>query len=52
MPCRPRKGHVFADHNAVVLAIHRETATLAVMFLGQLREISLHVDCLMACDDA
>jgi transcription antitermination factor NusG len=51
MRCRPRMG-VLSGMSAVVLAIHHETARIAVMFLGHLREISLHVDCLMACDDA
>jgi transcription antitermination factor NusG len=49
--CSPANG-IFRGHRATVLSVHHQTARIAVMFLGHLREISLHVDCLMACEDA
>jgi hypothetical protein len=51
MRCMPRMG-VLSGMPATVLSVHHQTARIAVMFLGHLREISLHVDCLMACEDA
>jgi transcriptional antiterminator RfaH len=49
-PCRPATG-IMAGIPGVVLNVQRETATVSLMFLGHLREISLPLDCLTNRDD-
>jgi transcriptional antiterminator RfaH len=50
MPCSPVLGPM-RGLPAVVLSLHRDTATIGLMFLGELRQISLNVDCLTARDE-
>jgi transcriptional antiterminator RfaH len=49
-PCTPLLGPM-AGLPAVVLHIHRDTATIGLMFLGQLQQISMNVDCLTGRDE-
>jgi transcription antitermination factor NusG len=49
-PCSPAVGP-FRDHPAVVIAVQRETATIAIMMLGHLRSVSVPLDCLKARDE-
>jgi transcriptional antiterminator RfaH len=49
-PCTPLLGPM-RGLPAVVLSIDHETATIGLMFLGQLRQISMNVDCLTARDE-
>ncbi len=50
MACKPAVGP-FRDHQAVVISVHREIATIAVMLFGHLRNVSLPLDCLKARDE-
>ncbi|HEY2418105.1 MAG TPA: transcription termination/antitermination NusG family protein, partial [Steroidobacteraceae bacterium] len=47
MACSPTTGP-FRDYPAVITSVTRETATLAIMMLGQLRNVSVPLDCLKA----
>jgi transcription antitermination factor NusG len=49
-PCRPATG-IMAGIPGVVLNVQRETATVSLMFLGHLREITLPLDCLTSRDE-
>ena len=44
--CSPANG-MFQGHRAVILAIHPPNATIGLMFLGQLRQIRMPIDCLV-----
>jgi hypothetical protein len=46
MACSLGKPHAMADLPAVVIAVQRETATIAIMMLGHLRSVSVPLDCL------
>jgi transcriptional antiterminator RfaH len=50
MACKPATGP-FQDHPAVVISVQRETATVAIMFLGHLRNVSVPLDCLKAREE-
>lgn len=41
----------FRSHPAVVLSVHRDQATVAIMMLGHLRNVSVNLDCLKARDE-
>lgn len=51
-PCSLRRGYAFEGLPAVVLEAADDRARIAVMFLGQLREISVDATCLVARDNA
>ena len=46
VPCSPAVG-VLRGHQAVVLAVNGDRARVGVIFLGQLREIWMPLDCLV-----
>jgi transcription antitermination factor NusG len=50
MACKPATGP-FQDHPAVVISVHRETATIACIMFGHLRNVSVPLDCLKARDE-
>jgi transcription antitermination factor NusG len=50
MPCSLATGP-FADHQAVVLSIGHDMATVAILMLGHLREVALQLDCLRPRDE-
>ena len=47
MPCCLRKGCAFEGLPAVITAIHINQASIAMMFLGQLRNLSVPIDALV-----
>jgi len=50
-PCSLRKGYALEGLPAVVLSVHRDQATVAIMMLGHLRNVSVNLDCLKARDE-
>jgi transcription antitermination factor NusG len=50
MPCRLATG-ALAGHQGVVTEVGADTARVALLMLGHLREISLPLDCLTSRDD-
>jgi hypothetical protein len=57
MPCSLRKGYAFEGLPAVVISLEADpryptaTATIAIMMLGHLRNVSVNLDCLKARDE-
>lgn len=52
MACSLRKGYAFEGLPAVVTAIEPgDVASVSIMFLGQLRNVSLPLDCLVGRDE-
>ena len=51
MPCRLAAGTPFQGHDAVVTEVEDDTARVALLMFGHLREISLPLDCLTTRDD-
>jgi transcriptional antiterminator RfaH len=50
MACTPATGP-FRNHPAIVTSVHRDEATITLMFLGHLRNVSVNLDCLKARDE-
>jgi len=46
----PANG-IFQGLPAVILAVHHDTARIGLMFLGQLREITMPIECLVAREE-
>ena len=51
MPCSLPRGYAFGGLPAVVLAVEQDEARICIMFLGQLREITVDAKCLVARDE-
>lgn len=50
-PCSLPRGYAFGGLPAVVLEVTDDTARICIMFLGQLRTVSVDAKCLMARDN-
>jgi transcription antitermination factor NusG len=50
MACKPATGP-FRHHPAVVISVQRETATIACIMFGHLRNVSVPLDCLKALEE-
>jgi transcriptional antiterminator RfaH len=48
--CSPGKGHPLAGHPAVIVSVGQNMALIAVMMFGELREVTVDVNCLMPRD--
>jgi transcription antitermination factor NusG len=46
VPCSLRKGYAFEGLPGVITAIEGERASVAIMFLGQVRQITVPLECL------
>ena len=51
MACRPRKGHPLEGVDAVVTEVEDNTARVALLMFGQLRTVSVNLDCLTTRDE-
>jgi hypothetical protein len=49
-PCSPRKGYALEGLPGVVLSVHRDQATVAIMLFGHLRRVTMDANCLVARD--
>jgi transcription antitermination factor NusG len=52
MPCRLRKGHPMEGADAVVTDVGATIARIAIMMLGHLRNVSVHLDALAPRENA
>jgi len=46
VPCSLAAGNPFEGHQAVVVSVGKEMATIALMMFGELREVAVQLDCL------
>jgi transcriptional antiterminator RfaH len=51
VPCSLATGHPFEGHQAVVVQVGKESATIAIMLFGELREVAVDANCLVPRED-